>query len=133
MNLEIQKKLIFTKVIYFFNSIVKYKTDLPLEDVNLCNESYIPQLIDLAELLQKKYRYLSIKDSYITIVYTFFLLNLSEPNEDTVIVSIDEYIKYADDPKMVNFLFFAITINDLISENGINISSKIRRKIFGMQ
>jgi hypothetical protein len=133
MNLEIQKKTIFEKVISYFNSIAKHRVDYNIEHINLCQECHIPIFIEMAELLQRKYRYLSIRDSYITIVYTFFLLNLSEPNEETILVSINEYNEYADDPNMVSFLFFAITTNEIINENGINISSKIRRKIFGME
>lgn len=133
MNLEIQKKTIFEKVISYFNSIAKHRVDYNIEHTNLCQECHIPTFIEMAELLQRKYRYLSIRDSYITIVYTYFLLNLSEPNEETILVSRNEYNEYADDPNMVSFLFFAITTNEIINENGINISSKIRRKIFGME
>lgn len=133
MDLEIQKRIIVEKVISYFNSIVKYRVDSIIEDVNLCEECHISTFIEMAELLQRKYRYLSTRDSYITIVYTYFLLNLSEPNEETILVSINEYNNYADDPTMVNFLFFAITTNEIINENGINISSRIRRKMFGMK
>ena len=125
MEFEIQKKSIFEKVISYFNSIAKYRVDSNIEDINLCKESDIPTFIEMAELLQRKYRYLSIRDSYITIVYTYFLLNLSEPNEETILVSRNEYNEYADDPNMVSFLFFAITADEIINDNGINISSKI--------
>jgi len=131
MDFETVKNAILNDVIVFFNEKIKnYARGVP--DINLCTDSCRPRLMKTAEWLQQKYRYLSLKDSYITVVYTYFCLQLAEPTEDFMYLNKCEYNRIADDPKMIKLLFFKITTSQLLDDNKKDLSSKIRRTLFGM-
>ena len=102
-------------------------------NINLCDEKeHAKDFIKMAEMLQKKFRYLSINDSFVVIVFVYFCLNLSEPCEDYLVIDGDDYRECANNFTMIHYLILKITTGSLEDENGKDIASHIRRKMFGM-
>lgn len=98
-----------------------------LKNINVsCNNDILLLLTKFVYKLKEVYPNISDKDICITIVYTYYGLNLGEQTTDYITPTI--YEDYADDKDVVFNLYIDITTGDII-QNNENLSSKIRRFI----
>jgi hypothetical protein len=101
-----------------------------------CSPEEITLLLELSQKLKSalsnypKYRDITDKDICIAIIYTYYSLNLGEQTTDLLDTKI--YERFADNKRLVTELWMDITTGDLMDGEN-NISSKIRRSMFGME
>lgn len=112
---------------FFVNKINKLYYDDEIQDINTCCSDYeIAFLTKIAGSLKKAFPNISKKDICISVIYTYYGLNLGEQTTDYITPNIYKY--YADNVDAVFELYLLITTGDIIYQ-GENLSSKIRRFI----
>jgi hypothetical protein len=137
---------LFDQVEAFFNDKMYAKTPAHLiEHVNMCcEEEEKVFLMDMAEHLREDFPDMSLKDIYITLIFSYYSLTLGEQTSDYL--NTRSFAKYADDYDGVFQLFLLITVgdisrtvtdslqdeNDMETYHEVNLSSQIRRHMFGM-
>ena len=97
-----------------------------------CNEEERVNIMDIADIIKNipPYDTLSYRDVYITIIYTYYSLNLNEQSKDWLENKI--LSKNTLQPELCNNLYLVITTGDL-EYKGVNLSSKIRRGMMGLR
>jgi hypothetical protein len=110
---------------YFIDKICnKIYSKSELKDINTCCNNYeLYFLTKIALDLKEVYPKISDKDICISIIYTYYGLNLGEQTTDYITPTI--YKDYADDNFDVFNLYILITTGDIMYKN-TNLSSKIR-------
>ena len=111
---------------YFSDQIYKHVSRVILEKQNICcEEKEIHDfLLPIALTLKRAFPEMTDKDICITIIYTYYALNLNEQTEDFMNNKI--YKNYADNPARVEQLYLEITTQNIMFENR-DLSSAIRR------
>ena len=102
-----------------------------MEGINVCcNDEERDFLQDMAKHLKRAVPQVSIKDICIAIIYSYYILNL---NDNTDFLTRNSYNNgYANNAEHVKILVNGITYQDIMLD-GKNLSSAIRRHIFGMK
>lgn len=124
----------------FINSLLLRKYGARYIQKYEINISFTPsERTLLLELLQKlknviskypKYKSITDKDICIVMIFTYYSLNLGEQTTD--ILTVKTFEEYSDDQNMIKDLWMDITTGELM-DGDINISSVIRRSMFGME
>ena len=124
----------------FINSLLLKKYGARYIQKYEINISFTPsERTLLLELLQKlknviskypKYTSITDKDICIVMIFTYYSLNLGEQTTD--ILTVKTFEEYSDDQNMIKDLWMDITTGELM-DGDINISSVIRRSMFGME
>lgn len=146
MNVIPNKSNLFDQVETFFNDKIYANTPAhALEHVNICCEQQEKVfLMDMAKHLIEEFPDMSLKDVYIALIYSYYSLTLGEQSTD--VLHTRTFSKYADDYDDVLQLYLQITVGDISrtvldqTENesemetyrDVNLSSQIRRHMFGM-
>ena len=136
----------FDQVETFFNDkIYKRNPASSINDVNICCEEDEKNfLMSMAEQLKEIYTSMTVKDLYIALIFSYYALNLGEQTTDYL--NTHTFSRYADDYDGVIELFTLITTGDInrtvVTEDNqdnmmetthnVNLSSQIRRHMFGM-
>ena len=136
----------FDQVETFFNDkIYKHHPATSIDDVNICCEEEEKNfLISMAEQLKEIYTSMTVKDLYIALIFSYYALNLGEQTTDYL--NTRTFSRYADDYDGVIELFTLITTGDINrivvfednednmmeTTHNVNLSSQIRRHMFGM-
>jgi hypothetical protein len=140
-------KILFAQVETFFSNLIyKHASGKELDHMNICCEKGEKQFLMHmgSKLYQLHGNEITLKDIYITLIYTYYALNLGEQTTD--VLNMGQLHKFADNHNNVKYLFALITTGDIIEptthnsnnntimevEGDINISSQIRRHMFGM-
>jgi hypothetical protein len=135
---------LFARVETFFSDLIyEHASDKEINNINICcedNEKHFLML--MGEKIREMHGdEVTLKDIYITIIYTYYALNLSEQTTDVLKMS---YLRnFADNFNNVKRLFALIATGDIIEptthnpnntqmEFDTNVSSQIRRHMFGM-
>jgi len=124
----------------FINSLLLKKYGARYIQKYEINISFTPsERTLLLELLKKlknviskypKYTSITDKDICIVMIFTYYSLNLGEQTTD--ILTVKTFEEYSDDQNMIKDLWMDITTGELM-DGDINISSVIRRSMFGME
>jgi len=136
-NDEILKKSIFAEAEDVFKKEIQrllktgYWTSEEITNI-CCNEEERVNIMHIADIIKKitPYDTLSYKDMYMTIIYTYYSLNLNEQTKDWLENKV--LSKNTSQPELCDNLYLAITTGDL-EYKGVNVSSKIRRDMMGLR
>ncbi len=96
-----------------------------------CNEDERALLLTMVKTLKKIYPNTSDKDICLTILYTYYSLNLNEQTSDHL--SLNLFKNYADNFQNFKKLYFAITTGSIMTRRGIDYASYIRYTLLGLQ
>ncbi len=135
---------LFAHVETFFSKLIyKKSADKELDHMNICCEEEEKRfLMRMGEKIHEIHGEITLKDIYITLIYTYYALNLSEQTSD--VLKMNYLLNFADNFRHVKYLFTSITTGDIIQSSDhtnnsqmevvddTNVSSQIRRHMFGM-
>jgi hypothetical protein len=137
---------LFDQVERFFSEKIYTVTPArSIQDVNICcEEEEKTFLMDMALHLKEEFPDMTMKDIYIALIFSYYSLTLGEQTSDYLHTR--TFAKYANDYDKVLRLFLLITVGDIDrtvpdpTENedametyhNVNLSSQIRRHMFGM-
>jgi len=136
-NDESSKKNIFAEAEDIFKKEIQrllktgYWTSEEITNI-CCNEEERVNIMHIADIIKNisPYDTLSYKDMYMTIIYTYYSLNLNEQTKDWLENKV--LSKNTSQPELCDNLYLAITTGDL-EYKGVNLSSKIRRGMMGLR
>ena len=146
MNVISNNSELFDQVETFFNDKIYANTPArAIEHVNMCcEEEEKTFLMDMAVHLREEFPDMTLKDIYIALIFSYYSLTLGEQTSDYLHTR--TFVKYADDYDGVLQLFLLITVGDINrtvvdtredeiemeTYHDVNLSSQIRRHMFGM-